>query len=56
MLKTLSTKLAELRKGEVGVGGDSRAGRNWSKIDGSEMDDIEVDVGEVKVDEIGKKI
>ena len=43
-------KIAEPRKGGVGVGGDSKAGRG-----GSEMDDVEIDGGEVEVDEVGKK-
>ena len=55
MLKTLSTKSAEPRKGVVGVGGGSRAGRDRGGIDGSEMNDVEVDGGEVEVDEVGKK-
>ena len=55
MLKTSvntgpSTRLGE---GLVGVGGDSRAGRDG--IDGSGIDDVEVDGGEVEVDEVGKK-
>ena len=38
-------------KGEVGVGGDNRAGRN-----GSELDRSEVDGGEVGDDENEKKV
>ena len=55
MLKTSgSTKpLTRLGEGVVGVAGDSRAGRD--RIDGSGMDDVEVDGGEVEVDEVGKK-
>ena len=56
MLKTLSTKSAKSRKGRVGVGSDSRAERGQSKIDGSRMDNVEVNGGEVKVDEVGKKV
>ena len=41
---------AKFKKGEDGICGDSRAGHSKSK-----MDDIEVDGGEVKVDEFGKK-
>ena len=43
-------KTAEARKGGDRVGSGNRAGRGES-----EMDDIEVDGGEVEVDEIGKK-
>ena len=50
---TLMLKTVEPRKGRDGVGGDSRTGRNG--IDGSGMDDVEVDGGEVEVDEFGKK-
>ena len=56
MLKTLSIKLTKLRKGGVGVSSDSRARRSQSKIDGSGMDDVEVDSNEVEVDEFGKKV
>ena len=56
MLKTLRTKLAEPRKGIVGVSGDSRIGHNGNKIvNGSRMDDVEVDGGEIGDDEVGKK-
>ena len=55
MLKTSNTESAEPRKGVVGVGGGSRAGRDRGGIDGSEMNDVEVDGGEVEVDEVGKK-
>ena len=55
MLKTsVSTEpLTRPGEGVVRVGGDSRAGRDG--IDGSGMDDVEVDGNEVEVDEIGKK-
>ena len=55
MLKTLSTKLAEPRKGVVGVGGGSRAGRDRGKLDGSGIDDAEFDSSEVGDDEVVKK-
>ena len=55
MLKTSSTESAEPRKGVVGVGGGSRARRDRGGIDGSEMNNIEVDGDEVEVDEVGKK-
>ena len=46
-------KTDEPRKGGDGVGCDSRAGRDG--IDGNGMDNVEVDGGEVEVDEVGKK-
>ena len=55
MLKTSSTESTKPRKGGDGVGGDSKAGRSRSEINGSGMDDVEVEV-EVKVDEVGKKV
>ena len=53
MLKTSGSTESSTRpgKGEVGVGSDSRAGRDGSKLDRSE-----VDSGEVGDDEIGKKV
>ena len=58
MLKTLSTKSAELKKSRDKVGGDSRAGYGRSKIDESGMENVEVDSGkvEIEVDEFGKKV
>ena len=55
MLKTSGSTEPSIRPGEgiLGVGGGSRAGRDG--IDGSGMDDVEVDGGEVEVDEVGKK-
>ena len=50
MLKTSSTKLSKSRKGKVGVGRDSKAGRDRRcKLDRIEISDDEVD------DEVGKK-
>ena len=46
-------KTAEPKKGGDEVGDNSRAGRDG--IDGSRMDDVEVDGSEVKIDEVGKK-
>ena len=43
-------------EGGVGVGGDSRAGRGGNKIDRSGKDNIEVDGGEIEVDEVEKKV
>ena len=57
-----STKpLTRPEESVVGVGGDSRARRDASKLDGSkldggEVDGSEVDGGEVEVDEVGKKV
>ena len=55
MLKTSESTEPSTQPGEgvVGLSGDSRAGRDG--IDGSGMDDVEVDGGEVEVDEVGKK-
>ena len=55
MLKTLNTKSAEPKKGVIGVGGGSRAGRDGSKLDKSEIDGGEVDVGKVGNNEVRKK-
>ena len=43
------------KKGGDGVDDDSRAGRGGSKINGSGMDNIEIDGSEVEVDEVRKK-
>ena len=48
-------KTAKPRKDKVGVGGDSRARRGASEINTSRIDDVEVDSGEVEVDEVEKK-
>ena len=55
MLKTSRSNEPSTQPGEgaVGVSGDSRAGRDG--IDRSGIDDVEVDGGEVEVDEVGKK-
>ena len=55
MLKTLSTESAKPRKGVVGVGGDSKAGRDRGELDRSGIDNIKVDNGEVEDDEVRKK-
>ena len=55
MLKTSSTKSAKLRKGVVGVSGDSKTKRDGGKLDGSGTDDVEVDDNKVENDEVGKK-
>ena len=56
MLKTSGGTESKTRPGEGGVGvGGSRAGRGGSKLDdGSGMDDVEVDGGEVEVGEKGR--
>ena len=56
MLKTSSTKLVELKKGVVEVGGENRASRGRGGLDGSGMDDVEVDGGKVRDNEVGKKV
>ena len=55
MLETSSIELAKPKKCAVRVGDDSRAARDRSEIDGSAMDDIEVDGGEIRRNEVGKK-
>ena len=52
---TSMLKTAKPKKGGDEVGSNSRAGRRGSEIDGSGMDNVEVDGGEVEVDEIEKK-
>ena len=47
---------AEPRKGGVGVGSNSKAGRDKSELDRSRMDDVEVDGTEVEDNEVGKKV
>ena len=54
MLKTSSTESAKPRKDGDRVGGDSRAKRGRSEIDRIGIDDVEVNGGEVEIDEIGK--
>ena len=58
MLKTLGGIKSKIRPGEgrVGVGGGSRARRGKIEIGGSGMNDVEVDSGEVEVDEVGEKV
>ena len=53
---TSMLKTAEPSKGGDGVGGHRKAGRGGSKINGSKIDDVEVDGGEVEVDKGGKKV
>ena len=48
--------MTQPREGIVGVGGDSRARRDASKLKRSKYDDDEVDDSEVEVDEVGKKV
>ena len=56
ILKTSGSTESKTRPGEGGVGvGDSRAGREGSKLDGSELQDDEVDGGGGEDDEVGKK-
>ena len=61
MLKISSTKLAKPRKGGVGVGDDSKARRDGSKLDRSKLDrskidGIEVDRGEIRENKVEKKV
>ena len=58
MLKTLGGTESKTRPNEGGVrvGGNSRVERGRSEIGESWIDDIEVDGGEVEVDEVGKKV
>ena len=51
MLKTSSTKSAEPRKGVIGIGGGSKPGCDRGGLDKSEMNDVEIDGGEVEVRE-----
>ena len=58
MLKTSGGTKSKTQPGEGGVGvGSRRAGRGGSKLgDGSGMDDVEVDGGEVEVGEKGRNL
>ena len=55
MLKTLNTKSIESRKCVVGLGNRSRAGRDKDELDGSRMDNVEIDDSKVGGDEVRKK-
>ena len=55
MLKTSSTKSTEPKKGVVIVGGDSIARLDRGELDGNRMDNVEIDGGEVRDNEVGKK-
>ena len=46
----------QLGKGGVRVGYKSKGRCGRSEIDGSGKEDVEVDDGEVEVDEVGKKV
>ena len=56
MLKTSSTKSAEPRMGVVGVGGGSKARCNRGGLDGSGIDNVEVDSDKVEVEEKGRNL
>ena len=58
MLKTSGSTKSATQPGEggVGVGGNSRAERDGSRLDESRIDDGEVDGGEVRDNEVGKKV
>ena len=55
MLKTLSTESIELKKGIVEVGGDSRAGRDKSKIIDKVDNEVEDEFNDEVDDEVRKK-
>ena len=55
ILKTSSTKSAKPRKSKIGVGSDSKARCDRSKINKNRKNNVEVDGGEVGDDEVGKK-
>ena len=54
-MKTSSIKSAKTKKGGAGVDDNSRARRDRNKLDGSEIDDVEVDGNKVGNDEVEKK-
>ena len=54
IISASTESLTQSGKVVVGVGGDSRTGRDGSKLDGSEIDDSEIGGGKVD-DEVGKK-
>ena len=58
ILKTLGSikSLTRPGKGAVRIGGDSRDGRDGSKLDRSKLNGGEIDGSEVEVDEVGKKV
>ena len=58
VLKISGSTESKTRPGEGGggVGSDSKDRHGGSEIDGSGKDDIEIDSGEVQVDEIGKNV
>ena len=55
MLKSLSTESVKLRKSGAGVSVKSRAGRDRSELNKSEMDNVEVNSGKIKENRVGKK-
>ena len=55
MLKTLSTESAKPRKGLVEVSDNNKAGRYRNELDGSGIDNSEIDSGKVGDNEVGKK-
>ena len=58
MLKTSGSTESKTQPGEgkVRVGNDSKVGRGRSEINGSGMDDVEVNDSKVEVNEIEKKV
>ena len=55
MLKTSNTESAEPRKVVVWVGSGSRARRDRGDLDESRIDNVEVDSGKVRDNEVGEK-
>ena len=55
MLKTSSTELAKSRKSGTRVGGDSKVKCDRSGLDKSEINDVEVDGGKIRDNEVRKK-
>ena len=55
ILKTSSTKSAKPRKSEFEVGNDKRAGCNRSELYKNEIDNVEVDGGKVRDNEVSRK-
>ena len=56
MLKISSTKSAEPRKGVVRIAGGSRARRDRDRLDGSEINNVEVDGNKIEVEKKGRNL
>ena len=55
MLRTLNTKSVRPKKSIVGVGGDSKAGCNWSKIVDKVDNEVDDEFNKEVDDEVEKK-